>query len=224
MLLLIWYLKLECLNSNAGSYETLEKPLDCKDIKPINPKGNQSWIFIGRTNAEAEDPIIWPLDALSQFIRKDLDAGKDWRQEKGVTEDEIVGWHHQLSGSGFEQTLGYGEGQEILSCWSPWQRGVHCKELGITERLNNNKKKQVIKPLNDIESLNYVVLNERSQSKKVTYCRIPSMQLSGKCKAMERIQRPVGAVDWRVGECWIGRAQMIFRTEKMLYMILWWGV
>ena len=76
MLLLIWYLKLECLNSNAGSYETLEKPLDCKDIKPINPKGNQSWIFIGRTDAGAEVPVLWPPDAKSWLIGKDPEAGK----------------------------------------------------------------------------------------------------------------------------------------------------
>ena len=73
---------------------TLESPLDCKEIQLVNPKGNQTWISIGRTDAEAETPILWPPDAKSQLIRKDLDAGKDWRQEKGTTEDETVGWHH----------------------------------------------------------------------------------------------------------------------------------
>ena len=77
--------------------KTLEIPLDCK-IKPVNPKGNQSWIFIGRTDAEAEAPILWPPDVKNWVLRKDSDAGKDWRQEKGTTEDEMVGWHHWLNG------------------------------------------------------------------------------------------------------------------------------
>ena len=83
--------------------QTLEKSLDCKDSKPVYPKGNQSWIFIGRTDAEAETPIVWPPDAKNWLTGKDPDAGKDWKQEeKGMTEDEIVGWHHQLSGHEFE--------------------------------------------------------------------------------------------------------------------------
>ena len=87
--------------------KTLESPLDCKEIKPVNPKGNQPWIFIGRTDAEAETPILQPPDVKSQLIREDPDAGKDWRQEeKGTTEDEMVGWHHLLNGHEFEQTLG----------------------------------------------------------------------------------------------------------------------
>ena len=115
--------------------ETLENLLDCKEIKPINPKGNQSWIFIGRTDAETEAPIIWPPDTNSQLIRKDSDAGKDWRQkEKGMTEDKMVGWHHQLNGHEFEQTLGDGEGQGSLACCSPWGH----KESDTTEQLNNN--------------------------------------------------------------------------------------
>ena len=89
--------------SNCGSGETLESLLDCKEIKPVNPKGNQSWIFIGRTDAEVEAPIIWPPDVKSWLIGKDPDAGKDWRQEeKGMTEDETVGWHHRLYGDEFE--------------------------------------------------------------------------------------------------------------------------
>ena len=92
--------------------KTLESPLDCKEMKPVNTKGNQSWIFIGRTDAEAETPIRWPPDEKSWLIRKDPDAGKDWRQEeKGLTEDEIVGWHHWLNGHEFEQALGDGEEQ-----------------------------------------------------------------------------------------------------------------
>ena len=82
--------------------KTPESPLDNKEIKPVNSKGNQSWIFIGRTDAEAEASILWPPDVKSQFIGKDPDAGKDRRQEKGMTEDEMVGWHHQLNGHEFE--------------------------------------------------------------------------------------------------------------------------
>ena len=101
--------------------KTLESPLDSKEIKPVNPKGNQSWIFIGRTDAEAEAQILWLLDVKNWLIRKDPDAGKDWRRdEKGTTEDEIVGWHHQLDGHEFEQTPGDSEGQESLACCSPW--------------------------------------------------------------------------------------------------------
>ena len=97
----------------------LESPLDCKEIKTVHPKGNQSWIFIGRTDAEAL--ILRPLDAKNWLIRKDPDAGKDWRQdEKGTTEDRMVGWHHRLSGHEFEQTLGDREGQGSLVRWSPW--------------------------------------------------------------------------------------------------------
>ena len=92
--------------------KTLGSPLDSKEIKPVNPKGNQSWIFIGRMDAEAEAPILWPLDEKSRLFGKDPDAGKDWRQkEKGMTEDEMVGWHHWVDGYEFEQTLGDGEGR-----------------------------------------------------------------------------------------------------------------
>ena len=100
--------------------KTLESPLDCKEIKLVNPKGNQSWIFIGRTDAKAEVLILWPPDVKNWLLRKDPDAGKDWRQEeKGMTEDEMVGWHHWLHEHEFEQTLGDGEGQGSLACCSP---------------------------------------------------------------------------------------------------------
>ena len=82
--------------------KTFESPLDCKEIQPVDPKGNQSWIFIGGTDAEAEAPILWPRDAKSWLMRKEPAAGKDWRQEKGTTEDEMVGWHHRLNGHEFE--------------------------------------------------------------------------------------------------------------------------
>ena len=91
--------------------KTLESPLDGKEIKPVNPKGNQSWVVIGRTDAEAETLIFWPFDAKNWLLGKDPDAGKDWRQEeKGMIEDEMVGWYHQLNGHEFEKTLGVGDG------------------------------------------------------------------------------------------------------------------
>ena len=112
--------------------KTLESPLDNKEIKPVNPKGNQSWIFIERTDAEAATPILWTPDAKNWFIGKDPDAGKDWRQdEKRMTEDEMVRWYHWL-GYEFEQAPGLGDGQGSLACYSP--RG--CKESDRTERLN----------------------------------------------------------------------------------------
>ena len=116
--------------------KTLESPLNCKEIKPVSPKGNQSWIFIGRTDDEAETPILWPPPAKNLLTGKDPDAGKDWRQEeKGTTEDEMVGWHHCLNGHEFEQALGDGEGQGNLACCSPWSR----KESDTTKWLYNNK-------------------------------------------------------------------------------------
>ena len=112
--------------------KTLESPSVCKEINPVNPKENQPWIFIGRTDAEAL--ILWPPGAKSKLIGKNPDAGKDWRQEKGMTEDETVGWHHQLSGHEFEWSLGDSEGQESLACCCPWSH----KEPHMAERLNNN--------------------------------------------------------------------------------------
>ena len=113
--------------------KTLEGPLDCKEIQPVHPKGNQSWIFIGRTDAEAETPLLWPLDAKSWLIGKDPDAGKDWGQEgKGMTEDEMAGWHHWLDGREFEWTPGVGDGHGGLACCSSWGR----KEPDMIERLS----------------------------------------------------------------------------------------
>ena len=115
-----------------------ESPLDCKEIKPVNPKGNKSWIFTGRTDAKAEAPIFWPPDVKSWLTEKDPDAGKDWGQEeKGATEDEMVGWHHWLNEPGFGRAPGDGEGQGSLVCCSQWD----CKESDTTERLN--KKQQI---------------------------------------------------------------------------------
>ena len=101
--------------------KTLESPLDCKEIKLANPIRNQPWIFIGRTDVERGTPILWPPDAKNAHIRKDLDAGKDWRQEKkGTTEDEVVRCPHQLNGREFEQALGAGDRQASLACCSLW--------------------------------------------------------------------------------------------------------
>ena len=101
--------------------KTLESPLDCKEIQLVSPKGNQSWIFIGRTDIEAEAPILWQTHAKSWLIGKDPDAGKDWRQEeKGTIDDEMVGWHHWLYGNEFEQASGVGDEQGSLVCCSPW--------------------------------------------------------------------------------------------------------
>ena len=101
--------------------KTLDSPLDNKEIKPVNPKGTQPWIFIGVTSAKTNAPILWPPDAKSQLIGKDPDAGKDWRQEeKGITEDETFGWHHWFNGHEFEQTQGHNEGQESLAWCSSW--------------------------------------------------------------------------------------------------------
>ena len=118
--------------------KTLESPLDCKEIQPVHTKGNQSWIFIGRADAEA--PILWPPDAKSWLIGKDPDAGKDWGQEeKGMTEDEMVGWHHRLDGHGFVQAPGDGKGQGSLVCCSPgvakswtWLRGWTGTTIALT--------------------------------------------------------------------------------------------
>ena len=120
--------------------KTLESPLDCKEIQPVNRKGNKPWIFIGMTDNEAEALILWPLDVKSWFIGKEPDARKDWGQEeKGMTEDEMVGWHHWLYGHEFEQILGDGEGQRRLACFSPWGR----KESDKTEWWNNTTTSQV---------------------------------------------------------------------------------
>ena len=100
--------------------KTLESPLDCKEIQPVHLKGNQSWIFIGMIDAEVESLILWSPDGKSWLLWKDLHALKDWRKEKGTTEDKFVGWHHRLDGQEFEQTLGVGDGQGSLACCSPW--------------------------------------------------------------------------------------------------------
>jgi len=133
-----WTIKKSWVLKNLCSWtvvleKILQSPLDCKEIQPVHPKGNLSWIFIGRTDAEAETPVLWPPDVKNWHIGKDPDAGKDWRQEKGMTEDKMVGWHHWLDRHEFEQALGVGDGQGSL---------VHCSLCGhkessdTTEQLN----------------------------------------------------------------------------------------
>ena len=113
------------------SWRRLSSPLDCKEIQPVHAKGNQSWIFTERT--EAETPILWPPDVKNWLIGKDPDAGKDWRwEEKGTTEGKMVGWYHRLNRHEFEYTLGVRDGQGGLTCCSPWG----CKESEMTEWLN----------------------------------------------------------------------------------------
>ena len=125
--------------------KTLESPLDCKEIQPVHPKGDQSWVFIGKTDGEAETPILWPPDAKSWLIWKDPDAGKDWGQEeKGTTEDAKVGWHHRLNGHGFGWTPVVGDEQGGLECCGSWGR----KELDTTELLNWTKSHTYTKLFN----------------------------------------------------------------------------
>ena len=132
--------------------KTLESPLDYKEIKPVSPKGNQSWIFIGRTDAEAETPIFWPPDVKNWLIGKDPDAGKDWRQEeKGTTEDEIVGWHHWLHGHEFELALGVVMDREswhatVHAVAKSWTRLSNWTELKLkyTSSINLRKKMRII--------------------------------------------------------------------------------
>ena len=130
-------IKTECQRIDAFELvlleKTLQSSLDSKEIRPVHPKGNQSWIFIGRTDAEAKTPIVWPPDVKDWLIWKDHNTGKDWRrEEKGMPEDEMVGRHHRLNGHEFAQTLGVGDGQGGLVCCSPWG----CKESDTTEWLN----------------------------------------------------------------------------------------
>ena len=141
---------------------TLESSLDSKTIKPVNPKGNQSWIFIESTDAGAEATVLGPYDVKRELIGKDPDAGKDWGQEeKGVTEDEMVGWHHQLNGQEFQQTLGDGDGPGSLACGHPW---CH-KESDVTERLNNKNRKSLLH-----QDLYALLFRKYRKKPKKNYC------------------------------------------------------
>ena len=114
--------------------KTLESPLDCKEIQPIHPRRDQSWVFIGRTDAKAETPVLWPLHAKSWLIGKDPDTGRDWGQEeKGTTEDEMAGWHHWLDGHESEWILGVGDGQGGLACCDSWDRKESAAVHGVAK-------------------------------------------------------------------------------------------
>ena len=127
-----WVLKIWCFWTVVLE-NTPESPLDCKEIQPVHSKGNQSWVFFGRTDAKAETPILWPPHEKSWLIGKDSDTGRDWGQEeKGMTGDEMAGWHHQLHGREFEWTPGVGNGQGGLACCNSWGR----RESDMTEWLN----------------------------------------------------------------------------------------
>ena len=127
-----WALKNWCFWSVVLE-KTLESPLDCKEIQPLHSKGDQSWVFFGRNDFEAETPVLWPPHAKSWLIGKDSDARRDWGQEeKGTKEDEMAGWHHRPDGREFEWTPGVGDGQGGLACCNSWG----CKEPDTTERLN----------------------------------------------------------------------------------------
>ena len=152
-----WTIK-KAEHQTTDAFELLEKmiesPLDCKEIKPLQPKGNQFWIFIGWTDVEAETPILWPPDAKNQLIGKDPDAGKDWRQEKGTTADEIVGWHHWPDGREFEQAPGVGDGQGSLACGSPWD---HKNRTGLSNWTELKKAKVTYSCLTLSNPMDYTV-------------------------------------------------------------------
>ena len=162
--------------------KTLESPLDCKEIQPVHPGGDQSWVFIGRTDAEAEAPILWPPDVKNWLIRKDPDAGKDWRQEeKGMTEDEMVRWHHQLDGHEFEQAPGVGDGQGSPACCDSWDHRVGhdwatelnwTKEYSTAVRMSEPKLGASCWP-----NLKIILLNDRSKFQKSACSTIHSCEI-----------------------------------------------
>ena len=131
-------------------WRRLESSLDFKEIKPVNPKGNQHWIFIGRTDAETEAPILWLPDTKNWLLGKNPDSGKDWKQEeKGTIEEEVVGWHHCLDGHEFEQALRVGDGQGSLACCSPWGREESdtTEQLNWTDEINNYTSVKTLIPM-----------------------------------------------------------------------------
>ena len=158
-----WALKIWCF-CTVVLEKTLENPLDSKEIQPVHPKGNQSWVFIGRTDVEAEALILWPPDAKSWLIWKDPDAGIDWRQEeKGTTEDKMVGWHRWLNGHGFRWTPRIGNGQRGLACCDSWGH----KEVDTTEWLNWTELKRKFKPLYKLNIITRIL---------VTYWNFPFLK------------------------------------------------
>ena len=188
----VWMCELDCKESwvpkncfwTVVLEKTLDSPLDSKEIQPVNPKGNQSWVFIVRTDVEAETPILWPPDTKSWLIGIEPDAGKDWGQEeKGTTEYKMVRWHHRLNRHGFGWTPGFGYGQGGLACCSSWGR----KELDTTEWLNGTE-------LNWIQSSDHelIIENLRLKLKKVeeTTRLFSSAQFT--CSVVSNSLRPHG--------------------------------
>ena len=192
--------------------KTLESPLDCKEIQPVYPKGDQSWVFIGRTDVEAETPILWPPDMKSLLIWTDPDAGKDWRQdEKGTTEDEMVRWHHRLNEHGFGWTLGVGDGQGGPACCSSWGR----KELDTTEQLNWMKRKKIwythtriLLSAKTRMNLEGIMLSEMSQRKTNTVW--PHLYVESEIKQQAHRHRE----DWRLPGLEAGGGKNEWRSQK----------
>ena len=156
--------------------KTLESPLDCKEIQPVHPKGNQSWIFIGRTVSEA--PVLWPPDAESWLTGKDPDAGKDWRQEeKGVTEDEMVGWHHQLNGHEFAQTHIWNQLQRVMKDKEAWRAAAHGVSKNRHDWLNNDSALKGYSAYSKLTNLNISLTpNTLTEASRITFDHI-----SGHC-------------------------------------------
>ena len=163
----VWMRELDCEESRVQKNwwfwivvleKALESPLDCKEIQLVHPKGDQSWVFFGRTDAKAETPLLWPPHAKSWLIGKDSDAGRDWwQEEKGMTEDEMAGWHHRLNGHEFEWTLGVGDGQGGLACCDSWGH----KESDTTEELTwtELKVRESIKYIHSSQSNIKILMN-----------------------------------------------------------------
>ena len=174
--------KAECWKTDAFEpwcCRTLESPLDCKEIQPVHPK-DQFWIFIGRTDAEAETPVLWPPDAKNWLIGRDSGVGKDWRQEeKGMTEDEMVGWHHWLNGHEYKQAPGIGDGEGSLACCSPWGH----KESVTTERLDWTELSL---------SLLQEIFSTQGSNPGLLHCRCILYQLNhkGSPRILERLAYP----------------------------------
>ena len=145
--------------------KTLESPLGCKKIQPVHPKGDQSWVFIGWTDAKAEAPVLWPPDVKNWLIWKDPDAGKDWRQEeKGMTEDEMVGWHHWLEGHEFDQFPGVFDGQGGLACCSLWDLRVR---HNLATELNWNSHRETARFLEKqkrVQNLNLITMEHQQRT------------------------------------------------------------
>ena len=191
--------------------KTFESPLVSTEIKPVNCKLNQPWIFIRRTDAEAEALILWPPDVKSQFIGKDPNAGKDWRQkEKGVTEDEMVRYHHWLNGHEFEQTLQDSGGQRSLECCSPWG---HTSQM----QLSNSTMEEIVKEPGKAGRSSDCSVSLTPVKEKVKWSWVKASQLP--C-SLRKVSRTSGE---SLSQSWLGRyeftAQMQWRNSECRY----WG-